>query len=181
MDPEYSIPEGFSPPLAVVTENDHTGWIYISAILGLCCFLVFAGVRLLVRSMFTGSFGNDDYFFYAATGVAIIQTGIILGGCSAGLGKSVDLLSDQALVQVQKIYYTSNLFFIGAVGLSKMSVIAFLHRTSQMRSHRLVFNTATGLVGAWIVASIFALAFQCDLSHPWVAAGEQCPGSVRSL
>lgn len=181
MDSEYTIPEGFSPPLAVVTENDHTGWIYISTILGLCCFLVFGGVRLLVRSMFTGSFGNDDYYFYAGTGAAIIQTGIILGGCSKGLGKSVDLLSDQALDQVQKIYYTSNFFFVTAVGLSKMSVIAFLHRTSKMKSHRLVFKTATGFIGVWIVASIFALAFQCDLSRPWIAVGAQCPGSVSNL
>ncbi|ETN43603.1 uncharacterized protein HMPREF1541_02762 [Cyphellophora europaea CBS 101466] len=177
MDSTSTTPEGFTPPLAILTPTDHTAWIYIASILGLCCFMLFGAVRVLVRTMFTGSFGNDDYFFYAATAVAVIQTGIILGACSRGLGKSVDLLSSAAQADVQRMYYTSNFFFITAVGLTKMSVIAFLHRTSQMRSHRLVFNAAIGVVGAYVVGSIFALALQCDLARPWIVVGAQCPGA----
>lgn len=178
MDSNYSIPDGFSSPLAIVTPQDHAAWIYIAALLGLCCFLLFGGVRLLVRSMFTGSFGNDDYFYCAATVIAIIQTAIILGACSKGLGKSVNLLTQGAQEEVQRLYYTSNLLFVVAVGLTKMSVIAFLHRTSRMRSHRIVFNSATAVVVAYVIGSIFALALQCDTAEPWISVGAECRGAV---
>lgn len=178
LDPEYVLPDGFNPPLARVTPRDHSAWIYVAALLGMCCSLVFCAIRALVRSMIAGGFGTDDYVFYAAAGCAIVQTGIVLGACSRGLGKTFDLLSLEEQAQVQQMWYASNLFLIIALGLAKMSVIAFLHRISRMKSHRITFNIATGVVAAWSVGAIFALALQCDFSKPWIAAGASCSGTV---
>ena len=33
----------------------------------------------------------------------------------------------------------------------------------------------------WMVVSIFAVALQCNLSHPWILIGESCPGSYKRL
>lgn len=181
MDPEYNVPAGFDPPLARITTNDHTAWIYIAAILGLCCSLFFGAIRVLVRSMIAGGFGMDDYICYSAMGISIIQTGIILGACSKGLGKTFEFVASDAQAEVQRMYYTSNLFFLAAIGLAKISVIAFLHRISRMKSHRIVFNVATALVASWTVGSIIAIAIQCELPTPWISAGAQCTGIVRRL
>ena len=173
-----TVPEGQYPPFAVVTPKDHAVWILIATSLGIACFLFFGGLRVLLRWTLGHGFGMDDYMLYAATILAIIQSSIILGACSKGLGKAVDLVSPGAQDEVQKMYYTSNLFFITAVGLSKISVMCFLRRISRVRHHRLVFNTTIGLITAWIIGSLLAVALQCNLQHPWISVHEACPGIV---
>lgn len=121
----------------------------------------------------------DDYVLYAATVLAIIQSSIVLGACSKGLGKAVDLVSPEAQDEVQKMYYTSNLFFLMAIGLSKISVVCFLYRISRVLKHRRVFNIAMALIVAWTIGSLLAIALQCDLRHPWISVDEECPGIVR--
>jgi hypothetical protein len=172
------VPPGQKPPFAVVTPTDHSVWILIPTTLGLACFLFFGAVRGLVRWTTGHGFGIDDYFLYAATTLGVIQSAIILGACSKGLGKGLGLVSDEAQDQVQKMYYTSNLFFVMAIGLSKISVMCFLRRISRVRQHRIVFNSAIGFVSIWIFASVLALALQCDLGHSWISIGEKCPGIV---
>ena len=61
------IPPGYSPPYAVVTEDDHTAWIVIAASLGLACALLFGGIRILLRSTICPGVGLDDYLIGAAT------------------------------------------------------------------------------------------------------------------
>lgn len=173
---DFLVPDGQYPPFAVVTDYDHAAWIIIPTALGFVCTLFFAGVRILVRRAISDGSALDDYLLYGATGLAMIQSSLVLGACSNGLGKALDLISPAELGGLQNMYYTSNLFFIMAIGLAKISVVRLLHRISRSEQHRLVFNIATGLIGAWIVASVFALALQCDLHHPWISVDQKCPG-----
>jgi len=76
------------------------------------------------------------------------------------------------------MYYASTLLFVVALGLSKTSVVFFLLRLSPVKHHRRVFNVAVVLVTAWTVGSTFAVALQCNLTHPWILVGERCPGAV---
>jgi hypothetical protein len=131
------LPPGQSPPFAIVTPKDHEVWIF-----GLACFLFFGAIGGMVRWTTGRGFWTDGFVLYAATTIAVIQSAIILGACSKGLGKGLDLVSTEARDQVQKMYYTSNLFFIMAVGLSKISVMCFLRRISRVRQRRIVFNSA---------------------------------------
>jgi hypothetical protein len=183
MSPQYGfpVPHGQYPPFAVVTPDDHAAWILIVTALGIACCLFFGGVRALVRFTFSQGFGRDDYALYAATVLGIVQSSIILGACSKGLGKRLDLVSPEAQVKVQKMYYTSNLFFLLAIGLSKISVLCFLHRLSRTNEkHRIAFYTAMGFVAAWTFGSVLAMALQCKLQHPWISVDEECHGIVSS-
>ena len=173
-----TVPEGQYPSFAAVTPNNHAAWIIIATALSLVCGLFFCGLRVLARSAISDDFGSDDYMLYAATVLATTQSSIILGACSKGLGKAVDLVPLEAQNEVQKMYYTSNLFFIMAIGLSKISVVRLLHRISRIKQHRLVFNIAVGLIAVWTIASLLAIALQCDLQHPWTSVEEECPGIV---
>jgi hypothetical protein len=132
--------------------------------------------------------------------VAVIQSAIVLSACSNGLGKSISLVPLATQTKVQQVservaclrvrvafliscgqlYYASTLFFVIGVGMSKLSVVCFLLRLSPVQRHRMVFYGAAGVVGVWTVASLFAMAFQCNSSHPWLIVGEQCPGMVSS-
>lgn len=175
------VPEGHSPPFATVTPDDHSAWILIATALGLACYLFFGAIRILVRVTISHGFALDDYVLCAATILAIIQSSLVLGACSKGLGKSLDLVSPEAQEDVQKIYYTSNLFYILVIGFSKISVICFLSRISRMKQHRVVFNMAMGFIAAWTFGSFLAMALQCDLQNPWIMVGEDCSGTVSSI
>ncbi|KIW33502.1 uncharacterized protein PV07_00348 [Cladophialophora immunda] len=176
-----TVPAGQSPPFAVVTPDDHEAYILISAAFGLACIVFFASIRTVVRTTISHGIGLDDYLFYTATGLAIIQSGIVLGACSKGLGKALRLVSLESQHEVQKMVYASNLFFMVIIGLSKISIVSFLHRISRMKQHRLVFNIAMGLLGVWTVGAFLTMAFQCDLSHPWLTVGQKCPGVLRRV
>jgi len=177
----FIVPEGHSPPFATITPDDHSAWILIATALCLACYLFFAGIRILVRVTISHGFDMDDYVLGAATVCAIIQSSIVLGACSKGLGKSVDLVSPDAAESVQKMYYTSNIFFFLVIGLAKISVICFLSRISRMRQHRLVFNIAIGLIGAWTLGSLIAMAVQCELGRSWIMVGQDCSGTVSTI
>jgi hypothetical protein len=76
------------------------------------------------------------------------------------------------------MYYASTLLFVVALGLSKISVVFFFLRLTVVKHHGRVFNAAAALVTAWTVGSTFAVALQCNLTHPWIIVGERCSGAV---
>lgn len=173
------VPEGQYPPFAVATPDDQSAWIIVAAALGLVCSLFFGGLRLLIRLTIHREFGLDDFTLGAATLLAIVQSSIILGACSKGLGKSIDILSLGAQNEVQGMYYASNLFFIIVLGLSKISVVSFLLRLSPYKhQHKLVFMGAIAVLSAWTAGSFFAVALQCNLEHAWLSVNEECTGTV---
>jgi hypothetical protein len=61
------IPPGYSPPLAVVTDNDHTAWLIIATTLGLSLTLLFGGIRIFVRWTVSPGVGLDDGSLAVAT------------------------------------------------------------------------------------------------------------------
>lgn len=176
-----TVPEGQYPPFAALTPDNHAAWVLISTAFGLASFLVFGGIRILVRSIIRHGFGTDDYLLCAATVLAVIQSSLILRACSKGLGMAIDRVSPEAQQDVQKIYYTSNLFFVVVIGLSKISVVCFLHRISRLKQHKVVFNLGMGLIAAWMVGSLLVLAIQCNPGQPWISIGEECRGIVSSF
>lgn len=173
-----TIPEGYSPPFAIVSPEDHEAWILIATALGLVCILFFAGIRVLVRYTISRGFGWDDHTLLAATGLAIIQAALIFGACQKGFGKSLNLVAEDNYDGVQSLWYAAELLFILALGLAKISVVFFLLRISRVKEHRLAFYIAIGLMAAWTLASFFAIALQCNLAHPWMNVGENCTGMV---
>ena len=172
------VPEGQSPPLAVVTPTDHAAWILLSTTIGLSITLIFAGIRIFVRTTISRPFAIDDHTLLAGTFLAVVQAVIIFVACDRGLGKSLEVAPIETQDQVQALLYTSNLFFILCLGLSKCSVICFLRRLSRDRNHKIVFDCATGVMILWTVASLLAIALQCNLSMPWVIVGQNCSDTV---
>lgn len=61
------VPPGQSAPFATITSTDHRAWIIISSALGLCTSLLFAAIRVFMRSATKNGYGADDYILAAAT------------------------------------------------------------------------------------------------------------------
>ncbi|ERF71368.1 hypothetical protein EPUS_09332 [Endocarpon pusillum Z07020] len=173
---EFTVPAGNAPPFAVVTATDRTGWIIITLAYGLSWVLLFSVIRICIRLTIAPPFGLDDVFLGLATIFTIAQSSTTLYAASRGLGKSVELLSPEALTEVQKLFYSSTILLNFALGLSKCSIAALLLRMTPVRRQLLVFKGALVFLATWTVASILAVALQCNLSHPWVLVGEECPG-----
>lgn len=168
------VPEGYSPPLSIVTPDDHEAWVLIATAIGLTCGLFFTAIRILVRLTLSRGFMGDDYSLFGATIITMIQSGLLFAACSKGLGKSLTLVNPQTQDDVQTLTYTCNLLFILALGLAKVSVVQFLLRISRVKEHRVVFKGAIAMVSAWTIASFLAIAFQCEVSAPWKTIGRNC-------
>lgn len=63
----FVVPPGQHPPLAVVSENDHTAWIILATAIGLSCVLIFGAVRIVVRRTISPGARLDDVFLAAST------------------------------------------------------------------------------------------------------------------
>lgn len=134
---------------------------------------------------------------WSLQGLTIVQSSILFKACDQGLGKSLELLKEEAQDAVQKVrnsfvlhtwllltsleqmYYTVQILVVVILGLSKLSVSFFLLRLTQIKHHRLVFHAGVGLIAAWTFASTLAVSLQCNLSQPWLLVGQNCSGSVR--
>ncbi|KAH8602282.1 hypothetical protein B0O99DRAFT_648094 [Bisporella sp. PMI_857] len=170
------VPPGQYPPFAVVTDTDHSAWIIIATALGLSLILLFSVIKIFIRWSISSRVEFDEAFLATSTIFAVIQSSIILGAVSAGLGKSIELVLNEDRDRIQRMYYTSTLFFILSLGLSKASVAFLLLRLTPQKHHRQAFYTIVALIAVWTVASTFALALQCDLARPWILIQQKCPG-----
>ncbi len=109
----------YHPPFFQVTPTDHTAWIAVATVLGLCCTLVTLLIRFFVRFVIHPPLGRDDLLIFAATAstilsvvvtqltrtkmAATVQSSIVVYGVSNGLGKSVELITPDALLKVEKV------------------------------------------------------------------------------
>ena len=123
-------PSNNFPPFSVVTDNDHSAWIIIATALGMACVLFFTAARTVFRYMTTSEFRLDDTLlvcsvvsdraqwiplvlrsdscFYPradSTGkfLAIIQSSVVLYGCSLGLGASMAHMTQETQTRIQKV------------------------------------------------------------------------------
>ncbi|RMZ88474.1 hypothetical protein DV736_g4297, partial [Chaetothyriales sp. CBS 134916] len=121
--------------------------------------------------------GLDDWFLASSALVTIIQSAVVLYGCSQGLGATISDKSSRELIATQKVYYASSLLSSLALGFSKISIAILLRRINNIAGRERVFTGAAVFVAGWTIASILALALQCDLRHPWITIDQHCPGA----
>ncbi|KXT12444.1 hypothetical protein AC579_7371 [Pseudocercospora musae] len=178
---ELTVPAGYYPPFAIITKDDHGGWIIIATALGIALALLSIAIRFHVKWISSQRAGADDVLLAASAMFAFIQESVILAACARGLGRSVSLLNQSSLRYVEKSFYTSQLFAILALSLCKCSIASFITRLTPQTSIRRILHVYVGVVILWTVAAIFALALQCDLGRPWTLATNRCSGVYARL
>ncbi|KXT03957.1 hypothetical protein AC578_9290 [Pseudocercospora eumusae] len=178
---EFTVPAGYYPPFAIITKDDHGGWIIIATALGLALALLSIAIRCYVKLISKQRTGMDDGLLATGVMFAFIQESVILAACARGLGRSVGLLDQSSLRYVEKSFYTSQLFAILALSLCKCSIATFIIGLTPQTSIRRILLVFIGVVILWTVAALFALALQCDLEKPWTLATNRCSGIYARL
>lgn len=76
--------------------------------------------------------------------------------------------------------YAADILFITTLCLTKLSVVAFFFLSTIGSSPRVVSSALGCFILVWFVISIFGLAFQCSLPHPWMFIQNTCFDRVSS-
>lgn len=90
-------------PLAVVDADDHGAWVLICNAFGLTLILITLIIRIYVRVRVSPPFATDDFVLAATTALAIVQLSVVFKQVNVGFGKSIDLIEQTQLVEVQKV------------------------------------------------------------------------------
>ncbi|KAK1058271.1 hypothetical protein LTR74_013557 [Friedmanniomyces endolithicus] len=171
------VPSGQYPPFATVTEDDHGAGIIIAAAMGIAFTSSVLVVRVFIRKYVNVGWQLDDTTLAIATVLCWVQSSIILAACADGLGKSLKLIPLQLQGRVQQLYYASNLLYLCAIDLSRISIVLFLRRLTAPSTY--VRRYTEGLLVLISVSTgvfLLAAALQCGLSHPWVIVDQKCSG-----
>ncbi len=79
-----------------------------------------------------------------------------------------------------KGYYASELLYVFSLCFSKLSVLVLFYNVVVLRTHRLFILGFGSSIFAWSVASITAIAFQCELPRPWELMTLRCFNTVST-
>jgi hypothetical protein len=98
---------------------------------------------------------------------------------SAGLGVSGVLSIERATALMQG-YYASGFLYISAICFSKLSLLILFYTVVAVhRMHRRLMLSFGTFVVVWSLASLFVIAFQCELPRPWDMTTLHCFNMVR--
>lgn len=163
----------FSP----VTDTDRAGLVWVAAILSLMFVILTLATRFQIKFH---TLGWDDWLIAAGTVVAIGQYIVIYVGLSEGVGQSSALLSQDYARHLGRMVLASEVIFLLALTLSKLSVVFFMKRlfTPDHKAAWWCCNAALVATCAWGVASPLGVSVGCGPSHI-LYGPHRCEGKVR--
>ncbi|KIW20095.1 hypothetical protein PV08_00670 [Exophiala spinifera] len=171
---DLQLTPGQSPPLAIITDTDQRGVLWIITGIGLATVATSLVIRAYVRIEFSRSYGLDDISIAVASLFFVIQSALVIVAVRDGIGRTLPENTD--LVSLQKTYYASNLFYILSLWTSKISNLLLIYRLSVQRAHKLTTQALIAVTLLLGVIGFLLIALVCDLSHPWIFIGEKCSG-----
>ncbi|VUC35668.1 unnamed protein product [Clonostachys rosea] len=131
-----------------------------------------AVTRIVTRLLTVGAFKKDDQLVAAATVVVIAQSAAVISQGANGLGKLESISSDR-VSYILKSHYASDVLYIAALLLSKVSATRTLWGMAPRERRKAIWATEA-LIAAWAASSILASLFQCSLPQPWDFIHGQC-------
>ncbi|KAF2492721.1 hypothetical protein BU16DRAFT_513894 [Lophium mytilinum] len=160
------LPSGVSKPWAVITFNDQGGLIAILA--GVAVGFVFVSllIRMYMRHNFV-AYRLDDYTFLLAAIFACCQAAVVFHQVKLGLGRSDDILNPLNIDSLQKASYASDILYVTAIFLCKLSTCFLFVNLTPSKGHLLAIWTILSLSVVWILTSLFLVSLRCHPSHPW--------------
>lgn len=162
---------------AEITSTDRAGVVWVAAILSLLYSTSTLVARFLIKFH---SLGFDDWAILAATIVALGQYIAVFVPLHGGLGISSSVLAQDAGESLGSAMMASQILFILALALTKLSVVLFVKRllTQNLRKAWWAANITMGLTVVWGIASVFAISVGCSPSTA-VLEPQLCVGKVK--
>jgi hypothetical protein len=168
-----SLPPGVSAPYAAINATDQSGLIAILAAFALGLVLVSISIRLYARHHFAG-YRVDDYTFFAASILSVIQASLVLQALAEGQGKISGNLSPDKSNSIQKLSFASDLFYLGVLCLSKFSTsFLLLYLTPSRIDHRIIWS-GVGAESIWAISAVLIEGIRCNRGQPWTDDATNC-------
>ncbi|KIW99382.1 uncharacterized protein Z518_11370 [Rhinocladiella mackenziei CBS 650.93] len=161
-------------PLQGLNSNNHGPWLIVCAYIFIVLSLMTIFIKLFTRFKATNRLTPNDYFILIAGFLAVAQTITITISVHFGMGQRRKNLSDSKFESFEQTYYAANILGIAILAATKASVTLLIVAINPTRQLLLSCYAILGFVGLWTVASILALAFQCNLPSPWDFEGNKC-------
>ncbi|EXJ66100.1 uncharacterized protein A1O5_10715 [Cladophialophora psammophila CBS 110553] len=125
------------------------------------------GVRIWVKLGRNQNRGLDDYAILAAFVLVVLHVAANFWAIHYGYGLPLDSISDSHLGDVEGALYTSQLSYIIATGLTKISTAFFIGRLTRYAPQVRMSYILAGVTGVWVLASTLVIALRGDLGRPW--------------
>lgn len=74
---------------------------------------------------------------------------------------------------------TTDILFVIGLYLSKCSLLFLFLRLTPNKIHNKASWATFGLSSLWVVVSVFIVAVNCELNHPWPGIATKCTNMVR--
>ncbi|KAF2112038.1 hypothetical protein BDV96DRAFT_665054 [Lophiotrema nucula] len=162
------------PRHAAITADDRGALLAMTTWFLGCTLVLCVATRLIVRFTTNHLPGIDDVLVVAAAVLAIGSTVAISLAVESGLGRRYFLLKTENIVSIQKEMYAATILYILTVGVSKISITAFLGRLSGTATHKTIIIILGIVILCWTIAITFGVAFACALPHPWETFTGKC-------
>jgi hypothetical protein len=107
------------------------------------------------------------------------MTATITMAVANGLGQPESSLSVHQVTELQKYAYATQLLYIPALCLSKLTTLVYLRALSPESLFEMANTSLEVFIILWGVAAEFAIAFQCRLPSPWDNISGKCFNTVH--
>jgi len=172
-----------APPVAFVSATDKGGKLLIVDVVTLTLSLFSVGLRVYISNPGASSsrnglaFYKDDVLFFLAAAFCITQFALVWVSVGNGNGKTMDLISPENLVHIQKIQYAVDIIYVAILFFSRASVILLLERLQGLGPKPL-WTSSLAILSTWFFACVLAVALKCDLHQPWIQYDAKCTGRL---
>ncbi|PYH89330.1 hypothetical protein BO71DRAFT_423081 [Aspergillus ellipticus CBS 707.79] len=106
--------------------------------------------------------------------LGIAQSDVIFQATTQGYGKRESALNAHEINYIEKIIYASDLLYVLALSLAKISVLQLLSKLTVNKLHKKICLWSIILVTVWTIPVFFTLAFRCGVPSPWKPKDGQC-------
>ncbi|OAX85588.1 hypothetical protein ACJ72_00002 [Emergomyces africanus] len=166
--------EDLRPPFLKVTPKNHGAWVILSSCLLLILTVIVVLVTLISRARVLRKLVLCDMLLSLATILLFAETLCINFACSNGLGQHRHALNEKLFQAFSKFFYASQILAIASLACSKVALTLLIIYIKPLRAVLNACRCLLGVVFAWGIAGIVALAVQCDPPRPWDFGEGRC-------
>ncbi|KKY17289.1 putative pth11-like integral membrane protein [Diplodia seriata] len=145
----------------MATSANGTGFAATVVTMTVLAFIVLCS-RIAIRTRVVKSFGPDDWFVIAAMTFTIVMSAMMLLQVHHGLGKHTWQVSQADQIEVSKYFYVSVIFYNGAVGLVKISILLQYLRIFAIKKMQVACRIVLALNTMFTIETVIISIFDCS-------------------
>ncbi|KAH8772242.1 hypothetical protein F5882DRAFT_506032 [Hyaloscypha sp. PMI_1271] len=161
--------------MAIIVSDINEGPVVnIAAWFGTTVMILGVCTRIWSKYSVLRKWTIDDALIIATMFLGSTMTATISMTVTNGLGQLQSSLSNHQIIEFQKYGYASQLLYIPALCLTKLTTLVYLRALSP-ESHFETMNTLLEVfIIIWGLGAEFAIVFQCQLPSPWAIISGKC-------